>query len=190
MKRYGRQTSNTRVAWDEANLSFLEANKTPKRKITEPKTPYHAPEGMISPSPSRGTMDNAEHAQAICNALSEVASSSDQGNSRRGGGWILEEEEDDVDEPANCDYNCTGLGQSGYRLSFAEQRKAHYDEFRMIKSLRQEDMVLNVAEEDVDSTQKGQEQDMLIDGIESVELHDASPSGSCKKNTGKQPRCS
>lgn len=178
MKRYSKQRSSSKVAWDEVNLNFLEANKTPKRKITEPKTPYHAPEGA---------MNNAEHAQAIWNALSEVASSSDPGNSRDGEGWGSEEEEDITVDSNNHDYGLTGLGRSGSRLSFAEQRKAHYDEFRKSKSLSQKGTVVNDAEEDLN---KSQAQEMVIDGIGAVDLHDpASPSGSWQRNSCKQPRC-
>eukprot|EP00250_Pteridium_aquilinum_P013207 c2119_g1_i1 orf=171-731(+) len=179
MKRYNKQRSSSRVVWDESNLNFLEASKTPKRKITEPKTPYHAPEGALN---------NEEHAQAIWDALSEVASSSGQGSSRSVESWASEEEEDDLVESTDCDCDTTGLGQSGNRLSFAEQRKAHYDEFRKSKSLRHEDLVVHDAEEDVD---KGQIEEMVIDGIGSVDIHDrASPSGSCQRNACKQSRCS
>lgn len=40
------------MVWDEENLDYLEASKTPKQKITEPKTPYYAADpvdGMLLP---------------------------------------------------------------------------------------------------------------------------------------------
>ncbi|MCO5555939.1 hypothetical protein L7F22_009483, partial [Adiantum nelumboides] len=172
----------SRVAWDEANLNFLEANKTPKRKITEPKTPYHPPEG---------TLNNAEHVQAIWNALNEVATSS----SGQGESWVSEGEDDDLAESSNRDSESMGLGQIGRRLSFTELRKAHYDEFRKSKSLRQEDLAVNDVEEGVaiDGNDPGgnHAQEMVIDGIGSVGIHDpASPSGSWQRNIYKQPKCS
>ncbi|KAH7415702.1 hypothetical protein KP509_14G057400 [Ceratopteris richardii] len=145
MKRYSKERSSSRVAWDEANLSFLEANKSPKRKITEPKTPYYPPEGVL---------DNAEHAQAIWEALNEVASSS----SGDKGSWASEGDEDDQAESSN---SCHGLDQVGHRLSFSELRKAHYDEFRKSKSLRQEDLAVNDTDDDLD---KPEAQDMAVDG--------------------------
>ncbi|KAI5069962.1 hypothetical protein GOP47_0014305 [Adiantum capillus-veneris] len=178
MKRYSKQRSNSRVAWDEANLNFLEANKTPKRKITEPKTPYHPPEGALN---------NAEHAQAIWDALNEVASSS----SGHRESWASEGEDDDLAESSNRDCGSIGLGQVGHRLSFSEQRKAHYDEFRKSKSVRQEDLAVNDAEEDmaIDGTGNHAEE-MVIDGMGSVGIHDpASPSGSWQRNTYKQSKC-
>lgn len=35
------------LTWDEQNLSLNEAQKTPKMKISEPKTPYHHDSGYI-----------------------------------------------------------------------------------------------------------------------------------------------
>ncbi|BBN03802.1 hypothetical protein Mp_2g26540 [Marchantia polymorpha subsp. ruderalis] len=116
MRRSGSTKPRVRVVWDEQNLDFLEANKTPKQKITEPKTPYHAPEaedGLVSPSPNDECtlMADAVHAEAIRHALSEVAASSNDeaGCSRprpRGGGWTSSEdeaEEMDHDIEGDCD---------------------------------------------------------------------------------------
>lgn len=124
--------------WDEENLDFLEANKTPKQKITEPKTPYHAPEaedGLVSPSPTDEClpMADAVHAEAIRNALSEVATTSAAGTSRqRGSGWTSSEDEVDIEE---MDHDNEGLESNGGRMSFEEHRRAHYDEYRTAKML-------------------------------------------------------
>ena len=81
----------------------------------------------------------------------------------------------------------TGLGQNSHSSKFAEQRKAHYNEYRMIKSLRVEDLVVNDADED-DEMQINREEDMIIDGIDSVHLHDEiSTSGCSKFDPGKKP---
>ncbi|KAG6548136.1 hypothetical protein Mapa_010416 [Marchantia paleacea] len=140
MRRSGSTKPRVRVVWDEQNLDFLEANKTPKQKITEPKTPYHAPEaedGLVSPSPNDECtlMADAVHAEAIRHALSEVAASSNDeaGCSRprpRGGGWTSSE-----DEAEEMDHDVEGFESNGRRWSFEEQRRAHYDEYRKAKML-------------------------------------------------------
>ena len=57
----------------------------------------------------------------------------------------------------------------------------------MIKSLRVEDLVVNDADED-DEMQINREEDMIIDGIDSVHLHDEiSTSGCSKFDPGKKP---
>ncbi|MCO5586831.1 hypothetical protein L7F22_040775 [Adiantum nelumboides] len=96
-------SSRVRVIWDEANLEYLDANKSPKQKITEPKTPYHVPaqeDGSISPIAGEGRkfLDQAAQAEQIQHALLEVASTS---NSQRrvNGGWTSSEDEgDDMDQ--------------------------------------------------------------------------------------------
>lgn len=184
MKPTVRQRSSSRVMWDEANLNYLELNKTPKRKITEPKTPYYAPgseNGSFSPCPDEdsATLDNAAHAKAVCNALTEVASTSGGHQSSGGGGWISSEDEAD-----EMDRDYEGLGHSGHRLSFIEHRKAHYDEYRKIRSLRQQGSVINDIE-DGNRKQESQDQEMLVDGIDSMGIQDIQSSGSCHRNCGR-----
>jgi protein phosphatase inhibitor 2 len=105
MKRSSSAKPRVRVVWDEENLDFLEASKTPKQKITEPKTPYYAPntiDGVVSPTPDdeKIPMETALHAEAIRHALSEVASSSKASSSRQsGGGWSSGDDElDDMEQ--------------------------------------------------------------------------------------------
>ncbi|CAM6117024.1 unnamed protein product [Calypogeia fissa] len=142
MKRSGSSKPRVRVVWDEENLDFLEANKTPKQKINEPKTPYHAPEaedGLVSPSPTDKSvpMADAVHAEAIRHAL-EVASTSAAGTSRRrGSGWTSSEDEGDVEE---MDHDNEGIESNGRRMSFEEHRRAHYDEYRKAKMLAGHEM--------------------------------------------------
>lgn len=153
MKRSGSGTPrprSVRVVWDEANLEYLEARKSPKKKITEPKTPYHAPEnedGTVSPIADEviASLDNAVQAEQIRNALSEVASTSTSQRRPRGGGWTSSEDEAD-----EMDQDSTDLKANGYGLSFQDQRKAHYDEYRKVKSLRSSD---SPDAEDEDDTQ-------------------------------------
>ncbi|CAK9204732.1 unnamed protein product [Sphagnum troendelagicum] len=134
MKRSSFAKPRVRVVWDEENLDFLEASKTPKQKITEPKTPYYAPntiDGVVSPTPDdeKIPMETALHAEAIRHALSEVASSSKASSSRQsGGGWSSGDDELDEMEQE-------GL-ENGRRWSFEEHRRVHYDEYRKAKWLK------------------------------------------------------
>ncbi|KAL3698366.1 hypothetical protein R1sor_012442 [Riccia sorocarpa] len=160
MRRSGSTKPRVHVVWDEQNLDFLEANKTPKQKINEPKTPYHAPEAedaytsgaafifihgcqwpspLASPglgSPRLDTesilMADAQHAEAIRNALSEVAATSNNeaSCSKAGGsgGWSSSD-----DEAEDMDHDMEDFEER--RRSFEDKRRAHYDEYRKAKEL-------------------------------------------------------
>ncbi|XP_002966044.2 protein phosphatase inhibitor 2 isoform X2 [Selaginella moellendorffii] len=133
VKKSGRSKARARVAWDEDNLDYLEANKSPKKKITEPKTPYHAPEasdGMISPLTDdldgMRVCDESSSVdpEAVTSAL--LASSSSNGTGgrrwRRSSGWTSSEDETE--------------DRREEHQRFAELRRAHYDEFRRLQLLR------------------------------------------------------
>ncbi|KAH7434694.1 hypothetical protein KP509_06G030700 [Ceratopteris richardii] len=128
------KSRNARVVWDEANLEYLEASKSPKQKITEPKTPYHVSaleDGSISPIAGEDKfLDEAAQAEQIQHALMEVASTSSNHRRSRGGWTSSEDEADDMDQD-------TDVGMVSHKKSFREQRRAHYDEYRKLKALRQ-----------------------------------------------------
>ncbi|XP_031251775.1 protein phosphatase inhibitor 2-like [Pistacia vera] len=66
-----------RVRWDEANLNEINTNKPIRKKLDEPKTPYHpilGEDGCSSPeSDSSDSISYAAHAEAVRIALNKVA---------------------------------------------------------------------------------------------------------------------
>ncbi|CAH2077972.1 unnamed protein product, partial [Thlaspi arvense] len=126
-----------RVQWDEANIVEIESNKPVRQKITEPKTPYHPmidDDGSLSP---RGRsfdncVDEMHRAEELRNFLNDVASSSKNTSQRSDSGGWSSSEDDDADP---MDENEEDSG-SEKNASFKEHRRAHYDEFRMVKEMR------------------------------------------------------
>lgn len=147
-----------RVVWDEENLHQIETTKSPKQKITEPKTPYYAPDdGGLSPTPDddRLPMDSASHAEAVRHALSEVATDDRASSSRSGGGgsgssssWNYSE--DDLDGMEGVD----GGSELHHSRSFEEHRRKHYDnEYKKAKLLATDPAL---AGDDEDATANGE----------------------------------
>ncbi|KAK6251269.1 hypothetical protein SCA6_005274 [Theobroma cacao] len=128
-----------RVRWNEANLSEIEANKVVRKKIDEPKTPYHPmieEDGFPSATPGTAkTIDYAAHAEALRNALSKVAPS--QKHFSPFGAWASSGEEGETGEKDQ------GFAKQRDDASFTESRRAHYDEFKKVKELQQELCFLN-----------------------------------------------
>ncbi|KAJ7550895.1 hypothetical protein O6H91_07G123400 [Diphasiastrum complanatum] len=183
MRKSGRPKRRARIAWDEENLEYLEATKSPKQKINEPKTPYRPPEeddGVISPFPDENTtnVDAVAHAEAIRHALSDVASTSNGRRRQRGGGWTSSEDEAEEIEPSTTET----AGVNGSSLTFQEHRRKHYDEFRKVKMLLSQGSQLD-DEDDIQEDDRGkksavcskpiQDQECcLAGGVCAIELQD------------------
>lgn len=164
--------SRGRVRWDEENLGEIEANKPVRQKITEPKTPYHRNVDVDgSLSPVRGDFEDClvegVQAEAIRSALGDVASSSGK-NSWRFDPWASDDDEvDHMDQDDLSDYETDKSG-----LSFKELRRAHYDEFRMVKELRRKGSFLE-DESDEEAKRVNESSSPLAAGVEDLDIKDS-----------------
>lgn len=151
----GRGKQRRKVVWDEENLDFNDSQRFPRQKINEPKTPFHQL-SMDSDGGFHGLdddwlaeaatacikdeTDDSEHAEAIRNALSHMASSGEGqgeveregesseklGRKRSGGGWTSSEDDlsdfdpGDMDESSGQDEKSRNRRPGKEQVSFKE----------------------------------------------------------------------
>ncbi|EGC29092.1 hypothetical protein DICPUDRAFT_96028 [Dictyostelium purpureum] len=142
-----------RIAWDEENLNFNDMNKSATMKIDEPKTPYHYYESEEESDESKKYLENKF--LELKNALDKQQEKSewdsdDEDNEEElnikrkkktnnkkinkkekvgfGGGGSSNDYEEEEDEKEDEE-------KKENRKKFDSLRKAHYNEFRAIKSL-------------------------------------------------------
>jgi len=151
-----------RVVWDEGNIEACEADKDSTMKVTEPKTPYNF--GYLSQS-DEDKSDVEMKAEAVRvtpasldAALAEVASEQPSSSPHRVGfrdvsdddmcpqaapavaaaaAAVASAEEEEEEEGRDGASDSAEAARLAERAEFERRRKLHYDEFRMVRAMRE-----------------------------------------------------
>ncbi|XP_018811909.1 protein phosphatase inhibitor 2-like isoform X2 [Juglans regia] len=150
------------VRWDEAKLAEIEANKPVKKKIDEPKTPFHPKVNKDGSLYSVGSSGNAAQAEAIRNALNEVISS--RRHSTGFVGWTSFEDEADAMEQDE------GSVKIEHDISFEDNRRKHYDEFWRVKELKKYGFFPNDKNDEDDDAGRQHSYSFLSNGLREIHI--------------------
>ena len=110
------------IAWDEHGIEEYQRTKPERMRIDEPKTPYHVPEAEAAAAAAE---DAAADAEALAQALRAQQHKDEHGNSGSSKGSSDGEDEDSERQRAR-------------KAAFEARRKQHYNEFHVVKALRQQ----------------------------------------------------
>ncbi|XWS37815.1 hypothetical protein CRYUN_Cryun19dG0077800 [Craigia yunnanensis] len=121
-------------------------------------------DGSLSPvgGSFNDCIGDAMDAEELCCALKDVASSSRKTTGHSGGWTSSEDEADPMDhEEEDCETDRSGM-------SFKEQRKAHYNEFLMVKELRRKGSFLEAEDGDVECDSSS----LLSSGVKDIGIEE------------------
>ncbi|XP_040988535.1 protein phosphatase inhibitor 2-like [Juglans microcarpa x Juglans regia] len=150
------------VRWDEAKLAEIEATKPVRKKIDEPKTPYHPKVNEDGSLYSVGSTGNAAQAEAIRNALNEVISS--RMHSTGFTEWTSSEDEADAMEQDK------GSVKIEHDTSFKDHRRKHYDEFWRVKELKKNEFFPNDKNDEYDDVGRQHSYSFLSNGLREIHI--------------------